>query len=69
MLKLTIWLNANNLMINVKKSHYMVFHRTKTKILGTNVIMQNTSIQCVKSKKNLGVIIDNKLRPHHICKK
>ena len=33
-----------------------------TPLLGTDVIMQNTSIQCVKSTKFLGVIIDNKLR-------
>ena len=49
--KITIWLNANKLMINVKKNHYMVFHRAKIKTLGTDVIMQNTSIQCVKSTK------------------
>ena len=37
--KITIWLNANKLMINVKKPHYMVFHRAKIKTLGTDVIM------------------------------
>ena len=40
----------------------MVFHRAKIKTLGTDVIMQNTSIQCVKSTQFLGIIIDNKLR-------
>ena len=40
----------------------MIFHRAKIKTLGTDVIMQNTSLQCVKSTKFLGVIIDNKLR-------
>ena len=25
--KLTIWLNANKITVNVKKTHYMVFHR------------------------------------------
>ena len=40
----------------------MVFHRAKIKTLGTDVIMQNTSIQCVKSTQFLRVIIDNKLR-------
>ena len=49
-------------MINVKKEHYMVFQRAKIKILRTDVIMQNTSIRCVKSTKFLRVIIDNKLR-------
>ena len=31
--KITIWLNANKLMINVKKTHYMVYHRAKLKPL------------------------------------
>ena len=57
--KITIWLNANKLMINVKKTQYMVFHRAKIKTLGTDVIMQNTSIQCVKSTQFLGVIMDD----------
>ena len=43
--KITIWLNANKLMINVKKKHYMIFHRAKIKTLGTDVIMQNRSIE------------------------
>ena len=30
--KLTEWLNANELSINVSKSHYMVFHRSRRKI-------------------------------------
>ena len=29
--KLTEWLNANKLSINVFKSHYMVFHRSRRK--------------------------------------
>ena len=49
-------------MINVKTTHYMVFHRAKIKTLGTDVIMQYTSIQCVKSTQFLGGIIDNKLK-------
>ena len=46
--KITIWLNANKLMINVKKTHYMVFVLAKIKTLGTDVVMQNISTQCVK---------------------
>ena len=55
-------------MINVKKTNYMVFHRANFKILDTDVNMQNTSIQCLKSTKLLIIIIiiiiiiDNKLR-------
>ena len=29
--KLTEWLNANKLSINVSKSHYMAFHRSRRK--------------------------------------
>ena len=49
-------------MINVKKRITWSSTAQKIKTLGTDVIMQNTSIQCVKSTKFLGVIIDNKLR-------
>ena len=44
-------------MINVKKTHYMVFHRAKIETVGTDVIMQNTSIQCVKSTKFLELLL------------
>ena len=40
----------------------MVFRCSKMKTLDSDVIMQNTSIQCVKLTTCLGVIIDNKLR-------
>ena len=60
--KVNIWLNANKLTINIKKTHYILFHRTRIKnntnkqlyINGNNII--NT-----KSTKFLGVIIDSKL--------
>ena len=49
-------------MINVKKRITWSSTAQKIKTLGTDVIMQNTSIQRVKSTQFLGVIIDNKLR-------
>ena len=41
--KITIWLNANKLMINVKKTHYMVFHcaKIKTLLLWVLMLLQN----------------------------
>ena len=60
--KLTIWLNANKLTANVKKTHYMVFHRAMIKTSDIQVVMQNKSINCVTSTKFLGIIIDNKLK-------
>ena len=60
--KLTIWLNANKLNVNVKKTHYMVFHRARIKTSDIEVVMQNKSINCVTSNKFLDIIIDNKLK-------
>ena len=58
--KLTIWLNANKLTVNVKKkTHYMVFHRARIKTSDIEVVMQSKSINCVTSTQFLGIIIDN----------
>ena len=62
LLNVTTWLNANKLKINVKKTHYMVFHKAKVKTSGHDLIMQGNPIQCVTSTKFLGIIIDNKLK-------
>ena len=51
--KITIWLNANKLMINIKKTHYMVFHRAKIKTLGTGYYAKHINTVC-KINKILG---------------
>ena len=56
------WLNANKLTINVKKTQYMLFHRARIKSDGINIIINNNTIQCTKSTKFLGIIIDDKLK-------
>ena len=60
--KVNIWLNANKLPINVKKTHYMMFHRTRIKH-GHNITMyiNKNPIERKSSTKFLGIIIDNKL--------
>ena len=60
--KVNIWLNANKLTINVKKTHYMMFHRTRIKH-GHNITMyiNKNPIERKSSTKFLGIIIDNKL--------
>ena len=60
--KVSHWLNANGLTINVKKNHFMVFHRARIKAKDLNVEMQGNIIGCVTATKYLGVIIDNKLK-------
>ena len=65
--KLTEWLNANKLSINVSKSHYMVFHRSRRKINKGNILLDTTILSQVIYTKFLGVILDDKLKwTHHI---
>ena len=60
--KLSIWLNANKLSLNVKKSYSMVFHRAKFKLDKHAVIKVNgVSLQKTNSFKYLGMIINHKL--------
>ena len=58
----TKWLNANRLTVNMKKNHYMIFHRAKFKTTGQDVVMQNSALTCVTTTKFLGVIIDHKFK-------
>ena len=58
----TKWLNANRLTVNMKKTHYMIFHRAKFKTAGQDVVMQNSALICVTTTKFLGVIIDHKFK-------
>ena len=65
--ELTEWLNANKLSINVPKSHYMVFHRSRRKINKGNILLDTTILSQVTYTKFLGVILDDKLKwTHHI---
>ena len=65
--KLTEWLNANKLSINVSKSHYMVFHRSRRKINNGNILLDTTILSPVTFTKFLEVILDDKLKwTHHI---
>ena len=60
--KVSTWLNANKLLINTKKTHFMVSHRSRIKTNDVNVIMQQNIIERVNSTKFLGLIIDDKLK-------
>ena len=67
--KLTEWLNANKLSINVSKSHYMVFHRSRRKINKGNILLDTTILSQVTFTKFLGVILDQKLKWTYIKNK
>ena len=65
--KLSIWLTANKLSLNISKTHYMVFDRGKEKTDQYSLFLNNILIDRVKYTKLLGVIIDEKLNwTHHI---
>ena len=58
----TKWLNANRLTVNMKKTHYIIFHRAKFKTTGQDVVMQNSALTCVTTTKFFLVIIDHKFK-------
>ena len=62
--KVSTWLDANKVSINSKKTHFMVFHRSRIKTSDINVVMQQNTIDRVNSTKFLGLIIDDKLKWH-----
>ena len=59
--KLDTWLSANKLTINVKKTHYMIFHRSRIKST-KDVQINQTILPIAKTTKFLGIIIDDKLK-------
>ena len=60
--RINIWLKANKLTVNIKKTHYMMFQRTRIKHNLRNITICDMNVTCTKNTKFLGVIIDNKLR-------
>ena len=62
LLKVSDWFNSNKLTINLKKTHYMVFHRSRIKTNSSNLVILKKTLEITKSTKILGMIIDNKLK-------
>ena len=69
--KLTQWIRANKLSLNLQKTKYMLFSNT-IESLPSDIIFDDTPLECVSEIKFLGVTVDNKLtwKPHilNICK-
>ena len=60
--KILIWLNANKLSLNVKKTHFILFSFSNKRIVNTNgIVIDNQPVSRVSYTKCLGVIIDDKL--------
>jgi hypothetical protein len=62
MKKLFIWLLGNRLILNLKKTTYVFFHKNKAnEILPPPVTLQGMKLECSSTTKYLGFIIDDKL--------
>ena len=60
--KVIEWLRINKLPLNLKKTHFMVFRKSRRKIeLKEDVIIDNVKIDFVTQTKFLGVILDQHL--------
>ena len=62
MKKVYIWLQANGLVINEEKTHYMVFHRARIKTNSNEIIIRDITIPLVTSTKFSGLIVDDQLK-------
>ena len=59
--KLYNWLLVNKLTLNLAKTHFMVFHKSKHKWYNIDIKINNVRIEQVKHTKFLGVIFDDRL--------
>ena len=57
------WLKRNKILLNVDKTKYIVFSHTSFYNL-PSIQINNTEIECVKSTRFLGLILDHNLRFH-----
>ena len=59
--KVSDWLAANKLSLNVKKSNFLHFHQGKERKITLNLTLNGTKVEEKTVAKYLGVFIDNKL--------
>ena len=59
--KISDWLCANKLVLNVKKSKFMVFHTPKRKVVPPKLIINDENLECVEEFDLLGIVIDKHL--------
>ena len=62
MKKINIWLQANGLVINLEKTHYIVVHRARIKTKSSEISIRDNKISRVFSTKFLGIIIEDQLK-------
>ena len=57
-----LFYRANGLVINLEKTHYMLFHRARIKTNSSKISIRDNEISRVFSTKFLGIIIDDQLK-------
>ena len=74
--KISIWLSANKLTLNMKKTEFMLIgSRQKLNTLATTPVLKidQAPVKQVSTTKSLGVVLDDRLTWHdqieHLCKK
>ena len=55
-------IQANGLVINLEKTHYMVFHRARIKIKSSEISIRDNKISRVFNTKFFTIIIDDQLK-------
>ena len=69
LVKISDWLKANKLSLNILKTNLIAFTRSKVNACDLNVFIDNIKIKQVDSVKFLGVDVDSKLSwKEHISK-
>ena len=58
------WIKANKLTLNVKKTHFMIFHRSRIKTVSVQISIRNENIKQINPIKFSEIIVDNKLNWH-----
>ena len=60
---LSIWLKANKLSLNAKKTYFIIFHRARIKLPDISIVvhMDNCILSRTNCLKYLGVMLDNKM--------
>ena len=62
MAKILLWLNSNRLLLNIDKTHYMIFHSVMKRISTENSVkIGDKEIERVSNTKFIGVNLDEKL--------
>ena len=58
---ISLWLKLNELSLNTKKTHFIMFHTGKSTMSIPDITIDNQPIDKVEKTKFLGVVIDSKL--------